>query len=193
MSGNLAYTLPARSPREHVEEHPRHIEIVTTRSQKKARPRVVYAIVGVFGLFAIFIAQLLLSILLSDGAYQISALQSQQKELLRTEQALGERIALLSSTQNVAAQAAALGMVANSNPVSLIRLSDGATLGAAAAASDAAPCGATCNLVPNALLSGVPIIDPTAIVQSSTGQTTQPAAPPLAETPSDGLPAPVTR
>ena len=66
MSSNLAFATPLRSPREH--ERPRHIEIVSTREQRRARPRVFYALVAVSGLFALFIVQLLLSIVVSDGA-----------------------------------------------------------------------------------------------------------------------------
>ncbi|MCU1558700.1 MAG: hypothetical protein JWN09_2695, partial [Microbacteriaceae bacterium] len=51
MSTNLAYELPSRAPRE--EERQRHIEIVSTRNQRRARPRLVYALVAVGGLFVI--------------------------------------------------------------------------------------------------------------------------------------------
>ena len=59
-------------------------------AQRRARPKLVYAVVAVGALFAIIAAQLLLSIGLSDGAYQISALQQSRKELARTEDALTE-------------------------------------------------------------------------------------------------------
>jgi len=87
---NLAYSLPAHSPRR--EPQTPHIEIVSTRSQRRARPKLFYAAVGVAGLFLILVAQLLLSILLSNGAYQISDLQAQHKELARDQQTLSEEI-----------------------------------------------------------------------------------------------------
>ncbi|WP_414172324.1 hypothetical protein [Clavibacter tessellarius] len=58
----------------------RHIEVVATRGQRRARPRTVYALIVVGGLFVLLLAQLLLSIGLSDGAYAIQSLQQQQKE-----------------------------------------------------------------------------------------------------------------
>lgn len=125
------------------------IEIVPSRSQKRARPKIAYAAVVVTGVLAIVVTQLLLSVGLSDGAYEISSLQQQQKELDRTNQVLSEQFDTLSSPQNLAASAAALGMVANSTPVYL-RLSDGAVLGSPAAAGASAIGGSE---IPNSLLT----------------------------------------
>jgi len=163
MSASLAQ---AAFPAPHRREQPRpHIEIVTSRAQRRARPRFVYALVGVAGLFAIFLAQLLLSIGVSDGAYAIAKLQSQQKELARTEQALTEQLDTLGSPQNLAMNAESLGMVSNASPVYL-RLSDGAVLGAATAARGSSGAIAGSSLVANELLDGVPL------VSASTGDTT---------------------
>lgn len=117
MSTNLALSMPVRAPRERTgpEQAPRHIEVISTRSQRRARPKIVYAVVAVVGLFLILIAQLLLSIVLSGGAYKIAALQASQKELSRDQQTLTESIHVLSSPQNLATQANALGMVVNSS------------------------------------------------------------------------------
>lgn len=153
---NLAYSLPARSPRIPAEnpEHTRHIEIVSTRSQRRARPRTVYALVTVAGLFVILMAQLLLSIVLSNGAYQISALQAQQIELSRDAQTYTEQLDVLKSPQNLSARAEALGMVMSTAPAAYLRLSDGAVIGTPTAmrASQAAVVGAGGALVPNSLL-----------------------------------------
>lgn len=144
---------------------PRRLDVVTTRSQKRARPKAVYAVVTVAGLFAILIAQLLLSIVVSDGAYQISALQQQQKELSRDQQSLTEQLHVLESPQHLAANAEELGMVANSN-TAYLRLSDGAVLGDPSAASTG---GAIMNgtngspLVQNQLLSGVQLTPMTTV------------------------------
>jgi hypothetical protein len=127
MSGNVAYSLPARSPRE-VQEHPRHVEIVSTRSQRRARPRIVYALIAVGGLFVILMAQLLLSIALSQGAYQISSLQTEQKNLSRDQQTLTESLHVLQSPQNLASRATTLGMVMNSSGSGWLRLSDNSVL-----------------------------------------------------------------
>ena len=187
MSGNLAYARPLPSPVR--EEHPRHIEIVTTRAQRKARPRVAYAIVTVGSVFVIFAAQLLLSIVVSDGAYQIQTLQNQQKDLLRTEQSLSETLDLLSSTQHLAANAAGLGMVPNAAPM-FLDLETGAIAGAPGT-FDRGGCGGTCNLVANALLADVPLTQQSV---AGTAGSEAPTTSTVAEQPTqaDAIPAPVT-
>ena len=187
----VASALPARRPAR--EQQPRHIDIAPTRSQRKARPRAVYALVTVAGLFAILLAQLLLSIVVSDGAYQISGLQQEQKELSRDQQALTEQLHVLESPQHLAANAESLGMVASAG-TAYLRLADGAVLGrpVAARASDGiatGPDGAP--LVPNELLASVPITAVSA-VQATGAPGTVPAGGSVASTP-QGIPSPITR
>jgi hypothetical protein len=185
-----ARPLPLAEPR----EHPRHIEIVATRAQRRARPKLAYAVITIASLFAIFAAQLLLSIAVSDGAYQVSALQDQQKDLLRTQDALTEKLNVLDSTQNLSTQAAHLGMVPNRGPLA-IDLGTGAVYGLPGSA-DPAGCGGSCNLITNAQLAGVPLVDPNAPA-ATTGHADGAAAPPATATqteraPVDSIPAPVT-
>ncbi len=152
-----------------VEEPKRtHLEVVPTRSQRRARPRALYAVIAVGTLLAIVVSQLLLSIGLSQGAYQLNALQAKQTQLQRSYQAASEDLNRVSSPQNLAANANALGMVSNSSPAYL-RLSDGAVLGAPSPANGAAGTvtGAQGNLVPNAQLAGVPLV--TAAQKAATG------------------------
>jgi len=161
MSTALA-TAPLRRPtspgaRPHVEPAP-SIEIVPGRDQRRARPKVVYASVVVGGLGALMLSQLMLSIAVSDGAYAINSLQSQQKEQSRVVQQLNEELGTLSSPQNLAANAEALGMVQNTNPVWL-RMSDGAVIGTPArAVAGAGLLGATGSQVANQLLTNVPLV-----------------------------------
>jgi hypothetical protein len=119
---------------------------------RRRKPKLAYAAVVVVGVFAIVVAQLMLSIGLSNGAYEIESLQSQQKELDRTNSALSEQLDGLSAPQSLAASAESLGMVANVHPAYL-RLSDGAVLGTPQTASSTS--GSLTNgqpsLVPNAL------------------------------------------
>jgi len=153
VSSNLAYAQPQQSP----EQRPTHIEIVTTtRAQRKARPRVLYAVVTVASLFVILAAQLLLSIVVTQGAYQIDSLQDQQKLLDRTEQDLLESLALQSSSQNLAAQAAGFGMVPNATPYSL-NVANGSVFRLPGSA-DPTGCGGKCGLVGNTLLTGMPLV-----------------------------------
>jgi cell division protein FtsL len=146
---NLAYSLPERQPGRGPQAP--HIEIVSTRSQRRARPKLFYAAVGVAGLFVILIAQLLLSIVLSDGAYQISSLQAEQKELARDQQALSEQINVMQSPQNLAARAGSLGMVMNNSNRGWLRLSDGSILSAPGAATGGSAVGG--DLIGNVLLT----------------------------------------
>ncbi len=193
---NLAYARPQVRPG-YTPAPPRHIEVVPTREQRRARPRVTYAIVTVASLFAIFAAQLLLSIVVSDGAYRIDALQAQQKELLREQEALSESLDLLGSTQYLSANAANLGMVPGASPIFL----DVSTGGVAMAPGtfDRVGCGGACNLVANSLLTGLPLVSPQpqqpTTVQSTTTTTTvatTPTTPTTPQGPVDTLPAPVT-
>ena len=205
---NLAFATPLRSPAD--EQRTRHIEIVSSREQRRARPRAVYAIVAVIGLFVLFMAQLLLSIVVSDGAYRIAALQTSQRDLGREQQALSEQLDMLSSPQNLATQAESLGMVlSTTNPV-VLNLADG-TIGGTAAAADAGESvisGSAGSLVPNSLLAGVPLVtatptvDPAAAADAAAGATPAAGATgaptatltegSVASTPTT-LPSPVTR
>lgn len=186
------------------EAHPRHIEIVTTKAQRRARPKVVHAVVTLGALFAIFAAQLLLSIAVSDGAYEIAALQQSQKELARTEDALAEHLAVLNSPQHLVADAASLGMVIATN-AAYLRLADGAVI-PAPELSIRYGCATMCGLVENVLTKGMTPVTAvvagdaaTATTAGATAGTT--AAPPTGQaaptTPSgpttEPLPAPVTR
>jgi hypothetical protein len=167
MSANLAYATPLRRPREAVEavpQYPRRVQIVTTRAQRHARPKLVYALGATAVIFAIFLAQLLITISLSSGAYKITDLQSTEQELGRTASSLNEKLDTLGSSQNLQANALALGMV-NSSQAAFLRLSDGSVLGTATAAGSAALGASTQNgstdSVPNSLLATIPLIKST--------------------------------
>lgn len=144
----LADLGPRRSP----------IEIVTSRSQRLARPRLTYALIATAALFVLLLTQLGLSIALSRGAYQISALQGEQTSLSREQAKYSEKVRVLSSPQNIANNATALGMVRNQNPVYL-DLSNSQVFGTPTpAAGDAAT---SSNLIANSLLKGIPVVTET--------------------------------
>jgi hypothetical protein len=206
MSDNLARVLrpswesaPGQAPA----QEPRHIEIVSPRSQRRARPKIVYALSAVTGVAVIVIAQLLLSVGISQSAYEVSRLQASQVELGRTAESVTEDLVRVSSPQSLAANAEALGMVTNSNPL-FLRLSDGAVRGAPASATGSQA--GTASLVPNALLAGVPLITElpqnTGQGASLGGSVASPAAEPVAaasvpavapDAAADALPTPTTR
>jgi len=153
MSPALLSATTALTPHE-VQERTRHIEIVSSRSQRRARPRIVYGLVAVSGLFLILMAQLLLSIALSSGSYQISSLQTQQRNFARDQQTLTESLRVLQAPQNLAARATTLGMIMNNTGSGWLRLSDGAILkDPSAAATASATDGNARSLIGNVLLT----------------------------------------
>ena len=147
------------------------------------------------GVAVIVVAQLLLSIAVAQGAYEIDAYQVQQAELAREQQKLSEDLDRVESPQYLARNAEALGMVPNADPVYL-RLSDGAVLGEPTPATGGAVASAP--LVPNALIDGVPLVteqaqEQTPIGGSSGEQPVAADAPPIVPPPpAEGLPTPAT-
>lgn len=121
---------------------------------KRRGSPVLGAVIAVCVLLGIFAAQLALSILVSEGAYESAALQKEQRDLLRVERVLTQNLDKLASPQNLAENAAALGMVQNIAP-STLRLSDGVVQGPLQSATKAA----TPNLVPNSQLATLPVLD----------------------------------
>ncbi|MFC5791755.1 hypothetical protein EDM22_12905 [Agromyces tardus] len=167
------------------------------RALGRAKPRLVYAIVAVGSIGVIAIAQLLLSIAMTQGAYELDGYQIRQAQLARDEAKLSEDLDGVESPQFLAANAEALGMVPNSDPVYL-RLSDGAVLGVPTAADGGAV--ASGPLVPNSLIDGVPLVTEQQAAQTPSGGQgagigAAPAAEPAATTPpapAEGLPTPAT-
>ena len=194
MSAALSYARPHRPGAPVAAPAPRHVEIVTTRAQRRARPKSFYAVVAVLCVFALFLAQLMLSILLSDGAYQISTLQAEQKSLGRTEQALAEQLDVLSSPQSLASKAEALGMVVGNSAPAFLRLSDSGLSGTLTPASGTAgPIAQNGGLVGNALLTQQPATPTETGTTPTTGAPTVNADATSVPSNSGALPSPVTR
>jgi hypothetical protein len=151
--------LPLSSPRPSRSTPPRrHLDVAPTRASRRARPKVLPAIVTIAGIGVILLAQLLLSIVLADGAYTIAGLQTEQRDLERLEQSLTEDLEVLSSTQNLTANAENLGMVASGNPV-FLDLSTGAVSGSPTAAGGTLT--GSGNQIGNALLTGATLVEQT--------------------------------
>lgn len=147
---------------------------VDTPVGRKHRPKLLYAAIAVGSLGLIVAAQLGLSIAVTNGAYHLNSLQEQQKTLARSYQASSEAADKLSSPQNLAANATALGMVTNGAPV-FLRLSDGKVIGSPTPATGAAAASSATTVtsnVPNALLTGIPLVTSkgTTPSQVATGQ-----------------------
>lgn len=179
------------------------LEVVATRSQRRARPRSAYAIAAVAGVFAILLTQLLLSIVLSEGAYRITALEAQRIELDRSTQVLTERLNVSGSAQNVATNAESLGMVVSTVSPAFLLLSDGSVQGTPTpAGAGSGVLDGRGDLVGNVLLADVPLVTPTvAGGASATASGVSPTPLPSGSLPSGSspagpsgaLPSPVTR
>jgi hypothetical protein len=175
----------------------RRLRVVEAPARRR-RPKLLYGVVAVLGAFLIAGAQMALSIMTTQGSYELSALTQAQRELTYEKQILYDDVAGLSSPQYLAANAAALGMVIDESP-SYLRLSDGAVLGASEVAMgsssiDAIGRGAVPNAliadtplvtVPDATIGGVPVVVPDGGVADGGVSNTPP---PL----TDGLPTPST-
>jgi hypothetical protein len=129
-----------------------HLQIVSAGPRRRRRPKAFFASVTVLSVFGIIVAQILLSISLQSGAYQISGLQHQMKDLTRTYDSSTQDIDIMNSPQNVSGSAESLGMVVKSNPVYL-RLSDSLVTGSAAAAQHGESLYYGGDMVPNEMLT----------------------------------------
>jgi len=173
--------------------------------QRRSRPRAAYAIATVAGVFVILLMQLLLSIVLSDGAYRLTALEAQRIELDRTAQVLTERLNVYDSAQNVASHAEMLGMVVSTVSPAFLLLADGSVQGAPIPAeAGSGMLNGRETLVGNVLLAGLPLV---AFAPAGALGTGEPGAPSTssgpgassssagvgAPLPAGALPSPVTR
>lgn len=176
----LRSTAPEQAP---TEERP-SLQPVPASAAKRRSP-LLGALTAVSIVLVILMVQLGLSIAVSEGAYELRALETEQRDLGRVERLLTQNVEKLASPQNLSENAAKLGMVQNAQPASL-RLSDGAILGSLEART-AAPQD---NLVPNSTLATMPVVDADGLLVSRT-----PAAP-IDQKPvrwEGKLPAPETR
>lgn len=185
---------PARTPA----EPPRRLRALDAPARRR-RPRLAYGIVAVAGAVAIALAQMGLSILTTQGTYEMATLTQQQRDLTYDKQILHDEVAGLSSPQYLAANAAALGMVTGEAP-SYLRLSDAAIVGTGQAAAgtsaiDAIGRGSVQNALisetplvtsPDATIQGVPLAEVATDSEDGSGSTTPPPI-------TDGLPTPATR
>lgn len=135
------------------EEKP-HLRPVTAPARRPRRSPVAGAIISACAILSIFAAQLALSILVSQGAYEGRALEIEERDLARVERVLAQNLDKLSSPQNLSENASALGMVQNVAPATL-RLSDGTIQGPLASETR----DASKNLIPNAQLDELPMLD----------------------------------
>lgn len=109
---------------------PRAVSSTRQRTQANAVPKLRYILVLLAGIFAILGGQLLLSIAVSGGAYEIASLKSDLRGSQQKQQIVGEEISALVAPDTLATLAGSMGMVPDNNPA-YIRVSDGAIMGEA--------------------------------------------------------------
>ena len=176
-------------------EDPRRRLRAVEEPARRRRPRLLYGIVAVLGAFVIAGAQMSLSIMTTQGSYELSALAKEQRDLTYQKQILYDDVAGLSSPQYLAANASALGMVIDESP-SYLRLSDGALLGAGEVSLGSSSVNAIGRgTVPNALITQTPLVTaPDATIEGAPAETVEVdggvvnTPPPI----TDGLPTPST-
>ena len=112
-----------------------------------ARTLVIVAL----GLFAINVANLVLSNITIQSTYKLAALKAERNVLSTEAEVVGTKVNSLASNQNLVDVAHALGMVSNVNPV-FLRLSDGQVIGKPKRAL-ANQRSVAANLVPNAAMN----------------------------------------
>ncbi len=146
---------PASSPdRSRSERHLRLAPSAPGAARRAGRSPLIGALLSVAIVLTILAAQLGLSIAISQGAYEARALEIEQRDLSRVERVLAQNVDKLASPQNLAVNAAGLGMVQNAHPAAL-RLSDGAILGSLESTTSEVRS----NLVPNSTLESMPVVD----------------------------------
>lgn len=122
----LSPSLTARTARPVTASQP------ATRQARGAKPvpRLRYIVVVLTGIFSILGIQLLLSIAVSGGAYEIAALKGDMRKSEQELQIVAEDISALVAPSTLAGLATAMGMVADNNPAYL-KLSTGEVMGEA--------------------------------------------------------------
>jgi cell division protein FtsL len=146
VNGSAAKQLPAGSP-----EAPRRsrtpLSLVRTVPRKRRAPFVVLC----FGMLAVaLIAVLVLNISVSTAQYQLVELRATQSTLTKQNQDLTQQVQNFEAPQNLAAQAAKLGMV----PSTVKGQIDLSTLSVTGKATPAAKDGATGAVIPAPAVAG---------------------------------------
>lgn len=194
-SVRLAAAVGASSPAPHREKSDgrsrlRLAPLPAPQWAKRRLTPVAGALTAVGIILVTLVAQLGLSIAISEGAYEARALQVELRDLTRVERVLTQNAAKLSSPQNLAQNAVSLGMVQNLTPATL-RLSDGAVLGAI----DGPISHAQGSLIANATLDGLPMVDADGLLTDRNPEQAAELAAAAQQTPivwEGPLPAPVT-
>jgi hypothetical protein len=149
--------LAAHPARPSVVSGPRAVSSTRPGSATQAVPKLRYIVVTLMGIFAILAVQLMLSIAVSGGAYEIASLKGEMRQTEQKRQMVAEDINALVAPGTLAGLATSMGMVTDNSPAYL-RLSDAAIVGEAVPAA----AGSGASLYP--VTSGTETVAPPAIV-----------------------------
>lgn len=117
-----------------------------------ANPRLAFFAIVAMGLVAIPLLNLVLNVATTQGVYQVASLKNQAKKLSLESQILGQQVDSLSSNQNLANAAKAMGMVSNANPV-FLNVANAKVYGSPSVAASSSTSTVSGNLVANAELT----------------------------------------
>ncbi|MCS4276944.1 hypothetical protein D9V34_06130 [Mycetocola lacteus] len=178
---------PVEAP-ERGRERPLRAVSPGTRTRAQAKPKLLYAFMALGAIGAIVLTQILLSVGLSQGAYELNALQKEHRELGWQSQSIGTDLAAISSPQYIAANAQALGMTFGGTPAYL-SLKTGEVTGTAAGTGPVKQVPA--NSIQNSMIQGAPIATAGGDVVINSGAANAPAGPANVSLDA-GLPSPKT-
>lgn len=161
----IAHSLSA--PR--VAAQPRAVASTRPTSLTAAVPKLRYIVVILSGIFAILGGQLMLSIAVSGGAYEISGLKGDVRDSHQQLQIVAEDIGALTAPDTLATLASSMGMVEDNNPAYL-RLSDASVIG------EAIPASLSNSRSVVSVTNGTEVIAPPAIIAAVYDSVSQAAA-----------------
>ena len=115
----------------------------------RTRGKLGFSATLLVGSFVIALLNLGLNIVTSTGVYQVASLKQERAQLDLSTQIVAQKVDSLSSNQNLASAAQAMGMVANANPV-FLDLSNQKVYGSPSAATQNISRRVSGNLVANA-------------------------------------------
>ncbi|MCE7483207.1 MULTISPECIES: hypothetical protein [Microbacterium] len=172
---------------------PRRLKPVTAPA-RRAKPKLAYALIALGGAAAIGIAQIGLSLAITQDSFVLADLTSQQRELDLQASALQDDLAGTSSPQLLATKASELGMVV-AGSASYLRLSDSTVLGPNTGADgkstiDPNGSGAVYNALLNQKADAAAAANDAEASANDTADAVDPNLPPPI---TDGLPSPTTR
>lgn len=125
--------------------------MVSQNEAKKLRPNLLAGLILVVGIVVVYIAILALNMVLTQDAYHMRELKTQQRDLATQEQIIQEEVDSLGSPQNLADAANRLGMVANPASV-LLDIKNDKVFGSPKPADPSKVTLASGNLVPNSVM-----------------------------------------